>query len=483
MDRVFLRIFWFTRGSYKTLSRFLSLSKKRFLTERTEGTEKFCKNESPHWLRAIGNWFHGSWLTRKLFHAEAQGTQRNSITVSGSKNIGRAEGVLRSGLSGNKWFLKASRIQINCISALSASIRDIFLYSHFLFFSEQTNKFLQSLMYWKLEGIHCQLPTANCLIPKIPSFRTVILILMMFCYTQGFSWGFFGHKLINKQAVFCLPGSLAGFYKDNIDYITDHAIDPDSRRYIDPLEAPRHYIDMDHYELDSLLKYRSWKDATRVYSEDSLSAHGIVPWHIQLVYSRLTKAFSEKDKKKILKLSADLGHYIADAHVPLHTTSNYNGQKTGQRGIHGFWESRLPELFSEDYDFLTGRARYIENPSEFIWKIVLGSFAAKDSVLMFEAALNKSFDPSLKYGVETRGSQEVKTYSFSYSKAYNEMLNSMVERRMKAAIYAIGCFWYSAWVDAGQPDMESMGGGESLLVEVDSVKANKPVGKLEGHED
>jgi hypothetical protein len=56
--------------------------------------------------------------------------------------------------------------------------------------------------------------------------------------------------------------------------------------------------------------------------------------------NRLTRAFKEHDRERILRYSADLGHYIGDAHVPLHCTRNYNGQLSGQHGIHGFWESR-----------------------------------------------------------------------------------------------------------------------------------------------
>ncbi|MGC6428813.1 MAG: hypothetical protein ACON4Y_05945 [Flavobacteriales bacterium] len=55
--------------------------------------------------------------------------------------------------------------------------------------------------------------------------------------------------------------------------------------------------------------------------------------------------------EQILFICSDLGHYIADANVPLHTTINYDGQLTGQKGIHAFWESRLPELFSSEYNF------------------------------------------------------------------------------------------------------------------------------------
>ena len=50
----------------------------------------------------------------------------------------------------------------------------------------------------------------------------------------------------------------------------------------------------------------------------------------QLMHLRLTEAFKEGNGAKILKLSAELGHYGSDAHVPLHTTGNYNGQRTGQ---------------------------------------------------------------------------------------------------------------------------------------------------------
>ena len=83
-----------------------------------------------------------------------------------------------------------------------------------------------------------------------------------------------------------------------------------------------------------------------------------------------------------MKYSAEIGHYIADAHVPLHASSNHNGQLTNQKGIHGFWESRVPELLAEkEFDFFIGKAEYIQNPGEFIWKRVLESAKAADTVL------------------------------------------------------------------------------------------------------
>src|SRR5690242_16771149 len=137
------------------------------------------------------------------------------------------------------------------------------------------------------------------------------------------------------------------FYKKNIRYIEESAVNPDRRRYIAPDEAPRHFIDLDNYGDSAIFKLpRYWNQAVEKFGEDSLNAHGILPWNIQRVYLQLKDAFFIRNPDRILKLSADLGHYIADAHVPLHTTRNYNGQLTNQIGIHAFWESRLPELFS-----------------------------------------------------------------------------------------------------------------------------------------
>ena len=224
-------------------------------------------------------------------------------------------------------------------------------------------------------------------------------------------WGFWGHQRINQKAIFCLPQPLMQFFKENSDFITKHAVDPDMRRYADPEEAPRHFIDIDHYGItpfDSLPRH--WKEAVSKIGEDSLKAHGIVPYHIQTMLYRLTLDFQSKDFNRALKDAAEIGHYIGDAHVPLHCTSNYNGQKTGQHGIHGFWESRIPELFGDRYDYLVGKAEYLSNPSEAVWNTIKESYATKDSVLMLEALLNRQFDADKKYSYESKGSTTVKVY-------------------------------------------------------------------------
>ncbi|MDX1652102.1 MAG: zinc dependent phospholipase C family protein [Brumimicrobium sp.] len=273
-------------------------------------------------------------------------------------------------------------------------------------------------------------------------------------------WGFFGHKRINRIAVFTLPPEMFGFYKEHIEYITEHAVDPDKRRYAVEGEAPRHYIDIDHYvpegENPFLAMPRKWEEAVEKYSEDTLQTYGIVPWYIPVMKQKLTWAFKEKNVDLILKYSADLGHYIGDAHVPLHTTENYNGKMTNQRGIHGFWESRLPEINADQYNFFVGKAKYEPNVLDFAWDAVEQSHYALDSVFRFEKELTEEFPPDKKYSFEQRGATTVRVYSYEFSQAYHEKLNGMVERRMRQSIIAVGSIWYTAWVDAGQPDLNEL---------------------------
>lgn len=292
------------------------------------------------------------------------------------------------------------------------------------------------------------------------NFKSIFLIIIL---TSLFSfnrekWGFTGHKQINRIAVFTLPSELIGFYKTYIDYITDHSVDPDKRRHSIQFEAPKHYIDLEFYcsdfpeNFDSIPK--KWKEAVSKYSEDSLYSYGIVPWQVSLMKYKLQKAFETKNNDQILKISSDIGHYIADAHVPLHTTKNYNGQLSGQKGIHSLWESRLVETHLSDMKLLTGKAFYIEDVSAFIWKAVYTSHLALDSVFNFEKECSKKVGETSKYTIEDRGRSTIKTYSKSFTNCYYEKLDGMVERRLKASIIAVGSIWYTAWIDAGQPKLD-----------------------------
>ncbi|MGY4384590.1 hypothetical protein ACVWYN_001616 [Pedobacter sp. UYP24] len=268
------------------------------------------------------------------------------------------------------------------------------------------------------------------------------------------SWGFFAHQEINRLAVFTLPNGLIRFYKANIDYLAAHAVDPDKRRYADTAEAARHYLDVERYEKDIDSIPEKWDKAIEKYGTTKLNSNGILPWQILKSYYKLVQAFKDRDSAKILIYSAYLGHYLADAHVPLHTTENHNGQLTGQTGIHAFWESRLPELFSKEYNYAVGKAVYIDQPLKQSWAIVKHTHGLVDSVLSCEKEVSMEFRAHQKSDFSKRKNQLLKQYSKAYSRAYHTKMNAMVERQMRGSILQIGSYWYSAWVDAGQPLLE-----------------------------
>ncbi len=362
-------------------------------------------------------------------------------------------------------------------------------------------------------------------------------------------WGFFGHRRINRLAVFTLPPDMMPAFRGGIDYLAEHAVDPDKRRYASPHEAVRHYIDLDHWgkppfatlprtyidalgqhatisvvpaagdslhfrydttimdrvllrsasttiDLDRLAFRRLWYNSLlpALYTEsgdvspDSLaaagfttggqagrvqegfSAYGILPYHLLRYHRRLTLAFAAGETERILQLAAEMGHYVGDAHVPLHTTENYNGQLTGQTGIHAFWESRLPELFADaEYDYLVGPATYIEDPKTYYWDMVLASHDLVDSVLLTERRLRREFPADQQLCYEERLGREVRTQCTAFSRAWSEAMNGMVEDRFRAAIRSVGSVWYSCWVDAGQPDLNAIFVPDAGPVEVEDA--------------
>jgi len=353
------------------------------------------------------------------------------------------------------------------------------------------------------------------------------LLLIISLFTAHPEWGFFGHTLINRVAVYTLPDEMIGWYKPNIDYLSEHAVDPDKRRYANRFEAVRHFIDLDHwgklpYEhmprywdkalalnievytlrgADSIFFLRaippsSWGDTITdlkarldlvheaylgkyyadeaiitcdslkmyfpdvkcrksdiLFMSDKLTPHGIVPFHLQVMQKRLTSAFKAGDYDRIMRTSAEMGHYVADACVPLHTTANYNGQLTDQVGIHAFWESRIPELYAiDEFDMVVGTATYIDKPVDYFWNLVFSSHKQVDSVLLIEKRLSQTYPTDQQFCYEDRNNTNIRTQCAGYAKAYELAMDKMVEDRFRVAVKAVGDVWYTAWVDAGQPD-------------------------------
>jgi len=284
-------------------------------------------------------------------------------------------------------------------------------------------------------------------------FPAVLLILFA---TSLQSWGFFAHRTINKHATYSLPADLAPFFKKHRYAITEKSINADKRVYIDSAESTRHFIDLDRYEdLSDSLEVPWFKLNKRLQQHDLLK-RGIIPWQIDLTYRKLLKAFHQKNTHAIIRHAADLGHYASDAHVPLHTTSNYNGQLNGQVGIHALWETRLPEHFMDSYQLYVGKPVYIDNVVEFAWNAVHESHALLDSVFELERKVSNSMPLQHRTNYVLRNNRLMLNYSDEFCERYHRAMNGMVERRIRKAIHATASLWYSAWIDAGQPNLSKL---------------------------
>lgn len=270
-------------------------------------------------------------------------------------------------------------------------------------------------------------------------------------------WGFSAHRRIQEAAIHALPPELHGFYKSHQAWLVAHAVDADLRKHTVDGEDVKHYIDLDRYhnDLDSLksLFPLSWRESLETWGEEVVRENGIGPWNAVWTYLKLVDAFAELDSAAILRHSADLGHYIGDLNVPLHTTENYNGQLTGQDGIHGLWETQVPEMEMDSYSLQVERPQLIGDIEAEVWQMVFRSHGAVDSVFEAERSLTVAWGERSSHAYVERGRTLQKLRSPEFAKAFSERLDGQVERQMQHSVHAIASLWWSAWVEAGEPDL------------------------------
>lgn len=289
-----------------------------------------------------------------------------------------------------------------------------------------------------------------------------ILLLVATSVSLVYAWGSWGHKHINRAAVFALPPGMQTFYYNHIDYITESAVVPDLRRPLlnDKNEAPRHFIDIEDFKTPISELPRTSKEAYAKYDSAFLNKTGTLAWYIQDMTARLTEAFKKKNKSEILFLSGELAHYVGDAHMPLHTSSNYNGQKTNQKGVHALWESTLPQTFGDAYNFKTEPAKYIPDITAETWQMIAQSHSLVEPLLAAEKRVRDSFTPETMYKKDNDGKTVMfynsPVFSDEYARKFHTELNGMVESQLRLSIYDVASYWYTAWVNGGSPNLTSL---------------------------
>ena len=271
------------------------------------------------------------------------------------------------------------------------------------------------------------------------AFSRPLLALSLFTLaTPSFGWGAVGHRYANGLAVDSLPEPLKKFYLPNRAWIVAHSSDPDAWRNGDRTEAPNHFIDLDKWGMDAVKNFPTdyWTACGR-FGKKEVDSNGTVPWRIAYFEAKLTKAFREKDTKSIIELSTFLGHYVADVHVPFHAALNYDGQLTGQKGIHARFESVMVERQIKATDLKVQTVHRIE-------------FPATTAVKWAKVSLQRSLTvlDSDKAAVARDSS-----YGDAYYTTLGEKCRPLAITALQESGAELASLWVKAWEDAGKPNL------------------------------
>lgn len=264
-------------------------------------------------------------------------------------------------------------------------------------------------------------------------------------------WGSTGHKIISKNIILSLPAEMSflSFWQDSL---AAHASDADYRKSSDPDEGPKHYIDIDNYDMFLSYGYipQVFDSAVSLYGYNFVMDQGILPWAILASYDTLVKCFERKDWQKAMLTAADLGHYAGDAHMPLHITRNYNGQFTNQYGIHSRFESEMINRYSSQIVYDSSGVDTISDVSDYVFNFIYTNYGYLDSVLDADTYA-KGF---------SGGSYNDIYYQkmWEYSKGFTIELFKSASRILTSMIY-------KAWIEAGSPGITSISSGPHSAAE------------------
>jgi len=270
-----------------------------------------------------------------------------------------------------------------------------------------------------------EVPTLSNMVRKL--FAVCVFI---FVAQPVFSWGREGHIIVNEGAIKNLPPEM-DFFAKNMNFINRHIMDPDLRKNKDPGESVRHWLDLEYFGSYPFKEIFSFKDPP--IEQDYAERSGKLPWAIVEVLGELTTAMENNDEKNILLLTADLGHYVGDGANPLHTTENYDGQWTGNRGIHGRFESGLIKKYDSMVVIGTFTPVYVKDPLKFVLEYLIESNRRVSKIL---DADNKScWEPGI-YD------------DYYYDRMWDE-LEKLTNTCFQKGAFVLSSLLYTARIDSG----------------------------------
>ena len=260
----------------------------------------------------------------------------------------------------------------------------------------------------------------------------VLLAAVLLCST-AWSWGGTTHKFINKEAVKHVPSSVT-FFANNAQWISDHAVDADNRKNSDPTESPKHFIDIEDYpEFLAGIMPHDINILIAKYGSAKVISIGTVPWAITWSLDSLTNSLQRGDSVRALQFAADLGHYVGDAHQPLHVTSNYDGQSTGNGGFHSRYETTMLATYLAQVIVTQQQVHKIPVPIDSAFVFLYHGNAMVDSILKADNYA-KSIDA---------------TYKTAYYAALWQKVGAMTQDQIQTATVDLANLWYTAAINAG----------------------------------
>ena len=265
------------------------------------------------------------------------------------------------------------------------------------------------------------------------------------------AWGYDGHRRINYLASMQLKGPFGQFLKNNSDPLKWYAVAPDYNKDIDSQEFHRHFIDTDYYDVYPFTKIpRNYEDLVSRYGEDKIRKYGIAPWTINETCERIIDLLKKNQFEKAIYNMGVVGHYIADLHNPLHTIINYNGQFTGNDGVHKRWEHRLVDEYVKKIKPV-GNIEDVEDPWSFSMKIVKESFKLHQDILDADTKARKLLT---KKQAARLDSYDVLSFEKPYLDVLYNETEDLLHDRLGRAVIRVASLWNYCWEQAGSPDLK-----------------------------
>jgi hypothetical protein len=271
------------------------------------------------------------------------------------------------------------------------------------------------------------------LLRLLSGFAAILLSLP----SAVWAWAGVQHIQVNKAAGRNVPDEMSGFRAFSRPMALP-GIYPDLWKEADPAETPRHYFEPDRLPPGTDIRSIS-PDQTEAFAKIDLPYDrvGIAPWTITDLLAQMTEAMRTNDWLWAARCGATMGHYVADLHMPLHCTKNYNGDDTGQNGIHLRWESNMAKAFFHPDQMTPGPAVYLEDPFRSIMEWIGQSAARVPDILKADLIAKRS----------ANGRTDTERY---YRRLW-ELSGDIVGQQLGEATTHLSSLWYTAWVNAGKP--------------------------------